>query len=70
MKTKGLLKFCPQCKVPTIKNKGCSKMHCVKCDCSWCWLCNKVGVDYPHYNSNNNDRCSGKLWEGEVNPDL
>lgn len=70
MKSKGLLKFCPQCRAPTIKNRGCSKMHCITCNCTWCWLCDEIGVDYPHYNADNNDRCSGKLWEGEDIQDL
>lgn len=58
----GTLKLCPACKIPTIKNDGCNKMTCVRCQTKWCWLCSKTDVDYgEHYNLGG---CSGKLWEG------
>ena len=63
-KRKGKLKFCPQCKVPTLKNNGCNKMVCIRCHIKWCWLCTDTNIDYDHYNSGNVGRCSGKLWEG------
>lgn len=64
MKAKGLLKFCPQCKIPCIKNDGCNKMKCVQCNNTWCWLCVKSNIDYDHYNSSLAGSCTGKLWEG------
>jgi len=61
MKQKGLLKFCPQCKSPTMKHNGCNKMVCIECVATWCWLCSMHGVDYDHYK---NGKCDNKLWEG------
>ena len=62
MNKNGVLKFCPICKTPTIKSYGCNKMICYECGIKWCWLCETCINGYEHYNSNNNDRCSGKLW--------
>ena len=65
MKTKGLLKFCPQCKAPTFKNNGCNKMSCGGCHAKWCWLCLMQNIDYDHYNIEmGRSKCSGKLWQG------
>jgi hypothetical protein len=73
LKAKGYLKYCPQCKSPTIKSKdkygvdtGCNKMICTVCSVKWCWLCEKFPIDYDHYNKNSNLKCSNKLWEGTV----
>jgi hypothetical protein len=59
MKDKGLLKFCPQCKVPTEKNTGCNKLICSS------WLCSRINIDYDHYNNTGVGGCSGKLWKTE-----
>ena len=64
MKEKGFLKFCPQCKAPSIKNNGCNKMSCGICNVIWCWLCTKADISYDHYNTNLSGSCIGKLWEG------
>ena len=64
MKTKGFLKFCPQCRSPCIKNNGCNKMVCSRCNIVWCWLCTKANISYDHYNINLEGSCTGKLWEG------
>ena len=56
------LKFCPQCKIPIIKNKGCNKIVCENCNMKWCWLCEKMNIDYSHYNIKNNTKCANKLW--------
>jgi hypothetical protein len=64
LKEKGILKFCPQCRSPCIKNSGCSKMVCSVCNIKWCWICSAINIDYCHYNSNGVDECSGRLWEG------
>lgn len=64
MKEKGILKFCPRCRVPTIKHDGCNKMYCTKCGLKWCWLCLSDDIDYDHYNSDRKGGCSGRLWEG------
>jgi hypothetical protein len=74
MREKGKLKFCPQCKAPTFKHSGCNKMICSVCNIKWCWLCVSVGIDYDHYNQQNDNSCNGRLWEGvdengNANPD-
>jgi hypothetical protein len=73
LKNQGILKFCPQCNSPTVKLKneegediGCNKIICVECGAKWCWLCNHFPIDYDHYNENNNNNCSNRLWEGVV----
>ena len=63
MQREGKLKFCPQCKAPTLKNSGCNKMKCITCHVKWCWLCRRTGIDYSHYNVNNQG-CGNRLWEG------
>jgi len=64
LKEQGLLKFCPQCKTPILKNSGCNKMYCSLCNTKWCWICSSLNIDYDHYNANKNTSCSNKLWEG------
>lgn len=64
MKSKGKLKFCPQCRAPCIKNNGCNKMLCSQCNCKWCWICCFKNINYDHYNSNQIGSCTGKLWQG------
>lgn len=64
MKSKGKLKFCPQCRSPCIKNNGCNKMICSQCNCKWCWICCSMNIDYDHYNSDQIGSCTGKLWQG------
>ena len=64
MKNKGLLKFCPMCHAPSIKNNGCNKMLCTICNNVWCWLCRKDSISYDHYNTNLTGSCIGKLWDG------
>ena len=64
MNNKGLLKFCPNCRAPSIKNNGCNKMSCSNCNVIWCWLCLSTKIDYEHYNTDLSGLCKGKLWEG------
>ena len=63
MNNEGNLKFCLQCRTPTIKNNGCNKMYCSTCNVKWCWLCLDINIDYDHYNENNNKACANRLWE-------
>ena len=74
----GDAKLCPSCGILTIKEKyddknddknedkfvGCNKMTCTQCAITWCWLCHTQNIDYDHYNPNNKNFCSGKLWLG------
>jgi len=64
LKQKGELKFCPQCKTPIKKGDGCNRITCSQCKASWCWLCDKLNIEYDHYNEKNTTKCVGKLWEG------
>lgn len=67
---KGVLKFCPCCRTPILKNDGCNKIYCIKCGVKWCWICMKTDIDYSHYNSSMSGSCSGKLWEGVEDLDI
>jgi len=67
----GILKKCPQCQVPTEKERdndgnfvGCNKITCTHCGIKWCWLCNATNIGYEHFNVNNNAGCANRLWEG------
>jgi hypothetical protein len=60
-KQKGLLKFCPSCKSPTIKYDGCNKITCSICHGNWCWICLNNNISYDHFKSGN---CYNKLWDG------
>ena len=67
----GYIKFCPCCKSPTEKMRdetgqfvGCNKIYCSVCSSKWCWLCNKVNIDYDHYNPYSDSPCAQKLWQG------
>jgi hypothetical protein len=64
LKTKGSLKFCPQCRSPCMKNSGCNKMICSVCNQRWCWICLETDIDYSHFNSGGVGECNGRLWEG------
>lgn len=64
MNRDGLLKYCPRCQGPVIRDGGCNKIICAKCKAKWCWLCREVDIDYDHFNYNNTNPCANKLWEG------
>jgi len=40
-------KSCPGCGLPIYKNGGCNHMKCIKCGCSFCWLCLEIIEDVP-----------------------
>uniref|UniRef100_A0A6C0EK60 RING-type domain-containing protein n=1 Tax=viral metagenome TaxID=1070528 RepID=A0A6C0EK60_9ZZZZ len=65
MSQQGNVKFCPNCKSPTLRHeeRSCNKITCTSCGVKWCWLCGKGGIDYDHFNDPNNN-CNNKLWEG------
>lgn len=46
---KEVCKWCPKCRAPIIKNGGCSKVHCIKCGTSMCWVCGKRINSYDHF---------------------
>ena len=37
--TKAVVRNCPECSMPLLKDGGCNKMHCKKCDVFSCYLC-------------------------------
>ncbi|KPI35130.1 E3 ubiquitin-protein ligase [Cyphellophora attinorum] len=51
-RTASVLRPCPRCNVKIIKELGCNKMLCTKCNCLMCYICKiditKVG--YDHFN--------------------
>lgn len=59
---KGELKDCPGCFAPTMKRDGCNKMHCNRCDTTWCWLCRENKIEYRHFNDQLNTPCANKLY--------
>jgi len=64
------VKPCPQCKFMIIKNGGCNHMKCVKCQCSFCWLCMEIIEDeeLPLHYKDPTSGCHGKQFEGMESP--
>jgi len=60
------VKPCPQCKFRIIKNGGCNHMKCVKCGCSFCWLCMNVIEDeeLPQHYKDPLSPCKGQQFAG------
>lgn len=66
------IKRCPNCNIPVEKVRNektgsfvsCNKIRCVSCDITWCWLCEKLNIDYSHYNPANKQGCPNSLWKG------
>jgi len=46
-------KQCPNCGTPILKNGGCNKVICSKCNKFFCWLCLKIIHGYEHFG----DKC-------------
>lgn len=58
-------KKCPGCGFGIERTSGCNKMHCVVCDCSFCWLCLQVVEGYGHFRGDlGNSKCAGRLFQG------
>ncbi|RMZ82453.1 hypothetical protein DV737_g2056, partial [Chaetothyriales sp. CBS 132003] len=61
-RTEALVRTCPKCKVKIIKELGCNKMRCSKCNCLMCYVCKADishgrGGGYEHFN-NTGSKCS------------
>jgi len=58
-------KGCPRCKYLIEKSGGCNHMKCIKCSCSFCWLCLQEidDVAIPSHFRDENSSCSGKQFE-------
>lgn len=59
------VKYCPDCGVRTEKDSGCNKIHCTRCDYSWCWLCRCKFWSYEHYGKFNPTGCP-HMYEGKM----
>lgn len=60
-KFNGKVKFCPLCKVKTMKNEGCNHMTCYFCGYHWCWVCNGEGTP-EHWNLANPFGCGASKF--------
>jgi len=62
----GVLRLCPKCSLPTMKDKGmCNVMHCGKCGIYWNWKTRETGTSSSQLK--NKARRNGTLWEpGEL----
>ena len=65
-------KQCPQCKFQIFKLGGCNHMKCVKCNCSFCWLCEEIIEDghIPRHYTDPESACHGLQFEGMESEDL
>ncbi|BGP43945.1 hypothetical protein JCM10450v2_008157 [Rhodotorula kratochvilovae] len=44
-----LIRPCPKCKVPCLKQDGCNKMVCAQCSAYWCYVCREIIKGYEHF---------------------
>lgn len=60
------VKSCPNCKFVIIKSGGCNQVKCVKCGCSFCWLCSQLIEDavIPEHYKSDNSPCKGLQFAG------
>ncbi|KAG6812914.1 hypothetical protein H0H92_015466 [Tricholoma furcatifolium] len=49
--TRALMRNCPKCAKPFIKDDGCNKITCPFCGTVSCYLCRKAIVGYNHFDS-------------------
>ena len=66
-RSEAMMRPCPKCGVKIVKEYGCNKMICTKCNCLICYVCKKdisTGREsgYEHFNRAGS-KC--KLYEGE-----
>ncbi|KAF2735468.1 hypothetical protein EJ04DRAFT_434943 [Polyplosphaeria fusca] len=47
--TDALIRKCNQCKNPFVKESGCNKMRCSKCNNLQCYVCSEDIKDYNHF---------------------
>jgi len=62
----GVLRLCPKCEFPTMKDKGlCNVMQCGQCAIWWNWNTREMGTSCQELK--NKARIEGTLWEqGEL----
>lgn len=72
-----LMRNCPKCKKPFVKESGCNKITCYTCSTMSCYVCRKVITGYDHFDQRqppvaanaSTSKASPKkclLWEGPV----
>ncbi|WVF67056.1 hypothetical protein IAT40_001800 [Kwoniella sp. CBS 6097] len=67
--SEALIRKCPKCAKPYIKDTGCNKIHCSKCGTLSCYVCQKQIHGYDHFDQNPSDYRAGKtagkcvLWD-------
>ncbi|KAK4052367.1 hypothetical protein OIV83_002169 [Microbotryomycetes sp. JL201] len=67
-----LIRKCPQCSEPFVKEDGCNKMRCPSCQTLSCYICRKIISGYDHFaqagtnarNPDLNSKCN--LWDDSV----
>ncbi|KAJ7509982.1 hypothetical protein B0H11DRAFT_1957067 [Mycena galericulata] len=47
--TRALMRNCPKCQKPFIKDQGCNKMSCPNCFTLSCYICRKIISGYDHF---------------------
>ncbi|KAF6745580.1 hypothetical protein DFP72DRAFT_759470, partial [Ephemerocybe angulata] len=47
--TKALMRTCPRCSSPFIKDDGCNKMTCPQCGATSCYVCREAIANYDHF---------------------
>ncbi|WVW79864.1 hypothetical protein I302_101834 [Kwoniella bestiolae CBS 10118] len=69
--SEALIRKCPKCAKPYIKDSGCNKIHCSKCGTLSCYVCQKAINGYEHFDQDpaaygkprQTDKCI--LWDRE-----
>ncbi|KAH8112643.1 hypothetical protein DFH11DRAFT_1511497 [Phellopilus nigrolimitatus] len=49
--TGALMRNCPKCKKPFVKESGCNKMTCPHCRTLSCYICRQIITSYDHFDS-------------------
>ncbi|GJN89684.1 hypothetical protein Rhopal_002671-T1 [Rhodotorula paludigena] len=57
-----LIRKCPKCLRPYLKQDGCNRIICSTCKTMSCYLCQSVIKGYEHFNDEPGP-CKGKLWK-------
>ncbi|RPB05956.1 hypothetical protein L873DRAFT_1824716 [Choiromyces venosus 120613-1] len=48
--TEALVRKCNKCSYPYIKEYGCNKIHCNRCNTLQCYICSQTIKNYDHFN--------------------
>ncbi|ORX36468.1 hypothetical protein BD324DRAFT_651707 [Kockovaella imperatae] len=50
--SEALIRKCPRCSKPFLKEYGCNKIHCTGCNTLSCYVCRQVIKGYDHFDQN------------------